>query len=136
MQSTWAGYIAAHPSGASICGVTVTTDSQAMGVFWASISKLSNGQPRAAIDQHEMILAQQWIGALLNVQAFGTSDGGLLSAAQAACATDVQATIDTYAGLLDAFNQSGDLIPTGLSVGSATPQAAKAFANKVFWDAI
>ncbi len=138
-QSTWAAYIAANPGGATICGMTVTTAAQAMGGLWASIPKTSTGTPRSSvgdgIGQWEMILVQQWIGALLNVQAFGTSDGGLLAAGQAACNTDNVSTITTAAGGLDLFNSSGENVAIS-GGGSATPQAAKAFADKAFWDTV
>lgn len=134
-QTTWAAYIAAHPGGASICGLTVTTAAQAMGGFWASIPKLTNHNPRDNVSQAEMILVQQWIGALLNVQAFGTDDGGLLAAGQAACNTDNITAITNAAAALDTFNNSGDSLPISL-VGNATPQAAKNFADKAFWDSV
>ena len=136
-NATWNAYLASHPGGASICGVTILTAAQAMGGLWASIPKLSDGHTaRLAVDHAEMILVQQWIGALLNVQAFGTSDGGLLAAGQAACNTDDIPTITNAAGGLDLFNGSGDNITSTLFTGSATPKAAKAFANIAFWDAV
>lgn len=135
MEATWSTYIAANPSGASICGLTITTAAQAMGVFWASNSKLSDGAHRGQPGQAEMILAKQWVGALLNTVAFGTSDGGLLAAGQTACNTDNVSLITTAATALEAFNTSGDSLGfTG--AGSATPAAAAAFANIPFWDAI
>lgn len=134
-ESTWADYIAANPSGATICGVTITTASQAMGGFWASIPKQSDHVKRDHVAQAEMILVQQWIGALLNVQAFGTSDGGILASAQTACNTDNVAAITSAAGGLTIFNQSGDTLPISLG-GSATPQAAKSYADIPFWDSV
>jgi hypothetical protein len=135
-QSTWASYIAANPSGASICGLTVTTASQAMGGFWASIPKTSTGAHRDNVPHAEMILVQQWIGALLNTQAFGTSDGGLLASGVTACNTDNVNTITSAANALDNFNSGGDNIASPIPTGSATPQAAQLFANVVFWDSI
>lgn len=139
LNSTWNAYFAANPGGASICGLTITTAAQAMGGLWASIPKTTTGDKRSnvgdGIGQVEMILVQQWIGALLNVQAFGTSDGGLLAAGQAACASDNPTLINNAAGALDLFNGSGDNIAAS-GTGSATPQAAKAFADKAFWDTV
>jgi len=133
-QQTWAAYIAANPGGATICGLTITTAAQAMGGLWANPAKTSTGSHRDSVAQAEMNLVHQWIGALLNAQAFGTSDGGLLASGAAACNTDDSSQITSAGNALDTFNGSGDNISSGIPEGSADPQGAQAFANVVFWD--
>jgi hypothetical protein len=136
LKTTWAAYIAAHPGGATICGVTITTAQEAMGGLWASVSQTSTGGKRGLPYQSEMVLVQQWIAALLNAQAFGTSDGGLLANGAAACNSGNQSAITNAAEALDNFNNSGDLLTSPFPTGSATPQSAQAFADIRFWDVV
>ena len=116
--------------------MTITTAAQAMGGLWASNPKTSTGAHRDAVAQAEMILVHQWIGALLNTQAFGTSDGGLLASGAAACNTDDANAITSAGNSLDTFNGSGDNVASPIPEGSATPGAAQAFADIAFWDSV
>jgi hypothetical protein len=105
-----------------------------MGGLWASPAKTSTGSHRDNVAQAEMNLVHQWIGALLNKQAFGTSDGGLLASGATACNADDSNQITSAGNALDTFNGSGDNINSGIPEGNADPQGAQAFANIAFWD--
>jgi hypothetical protein len=117
----------------------VNTIEKVMGGFWSPISKTTGGVDRSALDQARMQLAQQLLAAILNNVAFGSSPGaGVITAAEAAfCGTDKDLII-SYVGILDGFNNSGDglALPPGTVPGSATPLAAKAIANKGFWNTL
>jgi hypothetical protein len=130
--------------GKTVIGTTTTCtagdicdDQEMMGGFWSSIPKTTTGAQRSTLDQDRMILLQQLEAAMLNVQAFGTSDNGLIAAGKAAFAgTDTNA-IMTVEAQLDAFNQGGDnLTPPGFSAGPATPKQAQSFANMLFWNVL
>ena len=87
-----------------------------------------------------MQLVQQLLAAILNVQAFGTSDGDLiLNGKKAYCGT-VKSKILASVSALDTFNHSGDnLTPAWFVSVSASPaeaDAAEATADKGFWDTL
>lgn len=107
-----------------------------MGGFWSNIPYMSGGRafPRSPFDQSRMQLVQQLLAAILNRQAFGTDDGGKISAGIAAYCGVNQAAILGAAGALGAYNQSGDSVPLGFAPRSATPQAAQGLALRSFWD--
>jgi|SRR5450759_4217706 hypothetical protein len=109
--------------------------SRSLSGFWASIPKTSTEAHRDNVAHAEMILVQQWIGALLNQQAFGTTTG-LIAAGVTACITGNVNTITSAANALDGFNSSGDNVSSNVNVGNATPQAAKAYADIPFWGAV
>ena len=88
-----------------------------------------------------MQLIQQLLAAMLNMQAFGTSDGGVIAAAKAVYCDAAHSTknaILAQKDALEAFNQSGDSLPfpPGVNPGPADPQGAKAAAIKPFWDVL
>ncbi|MDP2661439.1 MAG: hypothetical protein Q8R28_12000, partial [Dehalococcoidia bacterium] len=61
-------------------------------------------------------------------------DGGVIATAQAAyCGTSTSA-IRASTTALDAFNQSGDMIPLGFSTPAATPKLSRSQADIPFWD--
>ena len=75
---------------------------------------------------------------MLNKQAFGTNDGGLIAAAKAAFVGTDKNLILSLAGQLDAYNNGGDAIafPTGFTPGKANPKLSQSAANKAFWDVL
>jgi hypothetical protein len=117
----------------------VNTIGKVMGGFWSPISKTTTDADRSALDQARMQLAQQLEAAILNNIAFGSSPGaGVITGAEAAfCGTNKNLILFS-AAILDAFNNSGDgiALPPGTVPGPASPQQAKAVANKVFWDTL
>lgn len=125
-------------SGGSITlgGMAINTDGKLFGGFLAGISKKSDGTKRSALDQARMQLAQQWLAAELNCEAFTcpASITTLLSTASTDFSSGTASQILADASALDAYNNSGDIIPTSLSVGSATPQDSKSIADIVFWN--
>ncbi|MFM9134185.1 MAG: hypothetical protein ACKOT0_01905 [bacterium] len=130
------GYIKLSQSG-KIFALKSVAD--VMGVFWANNSFNSNGRKRTTICQARIVMGKQLLGAILN-QAFGNPrplpmvDGmDLITAAlKAMDGTDANA-IRTIGTLLDEYNNSGDsttiVIPGGLTIGKADPQAAQAIAR-------
>ncbi|TLY21388.1 MAG: hypothetical protein E6K68_06280 [Nitrospirae bacterium] len=112
-----------------------------MGGFWSSIPFKSDGKTRRiGLDQARMQLAQQLLAAILNVGAFGTSDGGLIATAKSNyCGTNRDAILAS-ASALNAFNQSGDSLtpspaPPGFP-GKADPRGAQSIAIKALWDTL
>ena len=92
---------------------------EVMGGFWSDISKISIGKGKDAkrerLDQARMKLVQQYLAAVLDVQAFGADD-----AKTAYEAGDRGAIIDA-AATLTAFNEGGDEepLPAGFDEGTA-----------------
>lgn len=110
------------------------SDNELMGGFWSNIAKTSSGANRSSLDKARMVLLQQLLAALLNKYGLGAADSGLIAAAKAAyCGTNINA-IKNAASALGSFNQSGDTIPLGFSVPSATPQTSKSQADIPFWN--
>lgn len=110
------------------------------GGFWSDIPKKSEGTGRNDEDQARMQLVQQLLAAMLNVQAFGTDDGGVIAASKGVyCDPSAEkVSIETQKDALEAFNLSGDaeLLPPGVDPGSADPKTAKEVADKLFWDTL
>ncbi len=130
------------------------------GAFWSSISKDSNSVARDSLSQAKMQLMQQLMAAELNCRAFGSTPGtDPLHPANniidpATCSAPVgtaagnalnvsvnnaanRAEVIRIAGLLDGFNNSGDLspFPSGFVNSSANKAGAVAIANAAFTDA-
>lgn len=116
---------------------SITSTAQLFGAFYASISKTTTGAKRSALDQARMQLLQQLVAAKLNCAAFGcqTSIQVLISQADTAYAGTNKSAILAVAGLLDAFNNSGDTIILSGNPGNATPMISKNLANLSFWNA-
>ncbi|MGE5297637.1 MAG: hypothetical protein ACM3KM_00550 [Acidobacteriaceae bacterium] len=116
-------------------GMTISTNGQLFGGFLAGISKTSDGTKRSAVDQARMQLAQQYLGAVLNCQAFGCSAStlSLLTQASTDFSSGTASQILADASALNAYNNSGDALGNP-SAGSATPKDSKALANMTFWD--
>jgi len=115
---------------------------EVMGGFWSNIAKKSTGKgkiaQRSSLDQARMTLVQQYLAAVLNVQAFGTPDGGIVAAGKAAFeGTDRNAMIEATAALA-AFNEGGDedLLPDWFDQRSADPKKAKRAADLAFWNVL
>ena len=120
------------------------------GGFWSNIAKKSNGANRLALDQARMQLIQQLLAAMLNRQAFGAVDGGVIAAGEAAyCRTvnpldpafntvaEVRAAVLSAAGALATFNEGGESVPLPPGFLLPTdPKSAKAAALKSFWDTL
>jgi len=123
--------------GITSCGPNnVTCDAaELMGGFWSGVAKKTDNTKRSSLDQARMILAQQLLAAMLNKQAFGTSDGGLIAQGKAAFNGTERKDILNKAAALAAFNSGGDDYPIP-SVGAANPKLAQAMANKKFWDSL
>ena len=136
LVSTWDAYMAANPGGVTVCGVHVTTSQEVMGAFWASRPELSNGNSRPNGAPIEMALAQNYLAAVLNVQAFGTNDGGLISSGLAACNTDNPTTIRNASLALAAWNLAGNKQSTSFDVGPRDAASGMAYADVPFWDSI
>jgi hypothetical protein len=83
-----------------------------------------------------MALAQNYLAGVLNVQAFGASDGGLMQAAWSACQTDNPTVIAPASLALAAWDMSGNKVPTSFDVGPRDAASGMAFANVPFWDSI
>jgi hypothetical protein len=118
-----------------LCGQTLDI-AAVMGGFWSSIAQTTDKEKRSDVDRARMRLLQQLLAAELNYAAFGSlPPGGLTTftnAEAAYCSGDIDA-MNLYAGILAAFNESGDTgaFDTGFS---ASPKDAKAIANLEFWD--
>ena len=119
-----------------ICGRELDTLGKVMGAFWASVSKKTNGDKRTALDQARMQLLQQLIAAELNAAAFGSvpSNGTFAAWESALCGTNITA-IKNAASQAAAFNTAGDS-GTFTPGTSADSKAARAIANKAFWNII
>jgi hypothetical protein len=113
----------------------LTTTGQLFGAFYSSIPKLTTGTQRTALDKARMQLLQQLVTAKLNCATFGcsTTIQGQIAAADAAYAGTSASAILTSAGLMDAYNNSGDTIVIG-NAGKATPKTSQGLADKAFWD--
>ncbi len=125
----------AMPIGSAPHKGVITTTGQLFGGFYSSIPKTSTGAKRTELDKARMQLLQQLIAAKLNCAAFGcaASVQTMIANADAAFAGTSVSAILTSAGLMDAYNNSGDTIIIG-SAGKATPKDSQALANKLFWD--
>ncbi|MEM3047000.1 MAG: hypothetical protein QW057_07970, partial [Candidatus Bathyarchaeia archaeon] len=112
------------------------------GAFWSSIPYTSTGARRTAINQSRMILLQQLVAAILNHAAFGTTipiDGvtglDIITAGHQAYSGENRTEILRLAGLLDAYNQSGDDEPAWVDAyPGATPALSGLIADREFWD--
>jgi hypothetical protein len=125
--------------GSLTCNKYAITDSTSagqnvmLGGFWSDISKTSAGADRAANDQHRMQLVQQYLAALLNHYAFGSSPSvSFASVRTTYCSADGNA-ITTMVGVLDQFNQSGDNL-TFTPGSNATSQVSQTEADIPGWD--
>jgi uncharacterized repeat protein (TIGR01451 family) len=125
-------------------GTTDQVLSQALGIFWSKRNKTSDGQASQLCRARKQ-LAFQLIAAIANTVLLGTdpsactftdSSGAvqsfptnLISQAQQAAACGDVSEIRRLAGLLDAFNNSGDNsdFPAGLFPCRADPRGAKRF---------
>jgi hypothetical protein len=123
-----------------VFNVQLPGQSQLFGGFYAPIAKTTTGAKRTPVDQARIQMLQQLLGAKLNCAAFGCSSGTqtLIANADAAYAAGTNKNlINTLAGQLDAFNNSGDAyaIPASLpATGKATPKASQSLANLAFWN--
>ncbi len=131
-------FVGSAPHKGAITNTTAAGASELYGAFFSSISKKSTGQNRLAIDQARMQLLQQLVSAKLNCAAFGCNaiDTAAVAAADVAFAGSSKSAILASAGILDAYNNSGDdqPFPVGTVVGAATPKTSQAYANKGFWN--
>jgi hypothetical protein len=128
-----------HKAGTAT-GAGGLTQAELFGGFYAPIAKTTTGAKRTPVDQARIQLLQQLLAAKLNCVAFGcmATVQTSISNADVAYATGNKATIISSAGLLDAFNNSGDAyaIPAELpATGKATPKDSQSLANKAFWNA-
>ena len=119
-------------------GPSTSDVSEMMGTFWSDVAKKTDKSNRTALDQARMQLVQQLTAAMLNRQAFGTDDGGLIAAGKVAFAGTSRDAILTAAGALANFNEGGDSqpFPSGFIQGSASPKTSKDNANKSFWNTL
>jgi hypothetical protein len=124
------------PIGTALHKGFITTVQQLFGAFFSNIAKTTLGTKRVDIDKARMQLLQQLVAAKLNCANFGcaASVQTMITAADAAYAGNSASAILASAGALDAFNNSGDTMTIG-PAGSATPNASKALADYVFWNA-
>jgi len=129
-----------NQSGGSVTlgGMVINTDAKLFGGFLAGISRTSTGTKRSALDQARMQLAQQWLAAELNCEAFACPANiqTLLAQASTDFSTGTASQILADASALDTYNNSGDSISSNLNQGSATPALSKSTANYVFWDVL
>jgi len=136
LANTWYAYVSSNHGGVEICGVTVSTGQELMGAFWASRNQTSTGAQRGMLGAREMALAQNYLAGILNVQAFGTSDNGLLQSAWNACRTSDPAVISSVSLALAAWDMSGNKVQTSDNVGPRDSASGLAFANIPYWDSI
>lgn len=116
--------------------------SQLFGAFYASIANkalTTSGKKvvkRDPMDQARMQLLQQLVAAKLNCAAFGcpSATQTLLNQADLEYASGMRSMIFTLAGLLGAYNQSGDTLVIFPAPGNATPALSKSLADLAFWD--
>ena len=104
---------------------------------------MPNGQFVAAAellaDQARMQLMQQLLAAILNDINFNGGAGSMLiaNAKTTYCNTSAtKAQIVSYEGQLDAYNNSGDALPTNQDTGKADPKASLANANISTWNTL
>jgi hypothetical protein len=120
--------------GVAITAIPQPGMNQVMGGFWSSIAMTTTRQKRSALDKARMQFLQQYLAAVLNVHIFGTPIPGtsLANARATYCGTDSRAII-TQAGLLGAYNESGDngVFTPG---ANATAQLSKLQADEAFWN--
>ncbi len=116
---------------------TVESIGKVFGAYYSSIPKKTDNKKRLEIDQARMQLLQQLVTAKLNCAAFGCASNvqTMIAAADTAYASNSTSAILTSAGLLDAYNNSGDTIVVSPAPGSATPNASIGLADKAFWNA-
>jgi len=124
---------------------TIDSDAKLFGAWQASLSKTTTNAKRTALDQARMVLLQQLVAAKLNCAAFGCTAATQARIAHADADfarsdAGAAAAMTADAGLLDAYNGSGDgaAIPTVLgSIGTATPKVSEATAGTAgvaFWN--
>jgi len=108
------------------------------GSFWSKISKKTNNEHRTALDQAKMRMAQQLTAAMLNKEAFGKPDEGLIDRAKLAFAGTNINKINRLKNELLVYNWEGVLFPfpPGFDPGPAQPIQAENAANKAFWDVL
>ena len=117
----------------------VGTIDKVFGAYWSNIAMKSTGKGKAAqrtaVEKARMQLLQQLVTAKLNCAAFGctASVQTMIAAADVAYAGTSVSAILASAGLLDAYNNSGDTILIG-PAGPATPKISQSLADKTFWD--
>jgi hypothetical protein len=120
----------------TICGRDVDTLGKLMGGFWSSISKKTTGAQRSSIDQSRMQLLQQLLAAELNASAFGSVPGnGSFAAWESALCGSNNTAINNAQNQAASFNSQGDN-GTFTPGTSADSKAARAIANKQFWNII
>lgn len=117
----------------------ITTVGQLFGGFYAPIAKTTTGAKRTPVDQARVQMLQQLLAAKLNCAAFNCSQVtiNLIASADAAYKAGDKNLINSLAGQLDAFNNSGDNVainPTLGVTGKATPSLSKSLADLVFWN--
>lgn len=108
----------------------IDSDAKLFGGFYASISKLSTGGKRTALDQARIQMLQQWLAAQLNCKAFGcdTATQNLLTASATAWTGNNIQLITYYTSQLDAYNNSNDALPIA-GQGRATPKDSQSLAG-------
>jgi len=136
LSTTWNEFVSLNHGGVTICGVQVGTAPEVMGAFWASRNQTSTGAHRGVLASREMALAQNYLAGILNVQAFGTNDHGLIQGAWNACQTVDPAAISSASLVLAAWDMSGNKVPTSYDVGPRDSASGIAFANIPYWDSI
>jgi hypothetical protein len=117
-----------------LCGRPIDDLAKLMGGFWSDIPKKTAGGKRSSLDQARMQLLQQLLAAELNASAFGSvpASGSFAAWEAAYCGTN-EGAIQTAQQQAASFNSAGDS-------GSFTPgtsadsKAARAIANKAWWD--
>jgi hypothetical protein len=139
-HTTYTSGVFAGFSGALTIGThSINTTSKLFAGFYASIPKTTTGSQRTALDKARMQMLQQWLAAKLNCQSFGCSAGTLTMLANAATAwaTTNTSSIQSFAGQLDAYNNSNDALPIS-GQGSATPKVSQstADASLSFWNVL
>ncbi len=115
----------------------IDTLGELFGAWYSSIPKKTDGKQRTALDKARMTLLQQLVTAKLNCAKFGCSSDvqTMIATADTAYQTGTAAQIIASAGLLDAYNNSGDTIIVG-NTGKATPKNSQNLADKPFWNVL
>ena len=132
--------IGIDPHKGVITNVQMPNQSQLFGAWYASIPKLSNSKDqRSDLNKARMQMLQQLVAAKLNFAATGAipSNPTLIADADAAFGGNDAALIQSLAGQLDQYNNSGDNIPLPAGLpdqGSATPKVSQDYADIGFWD--
>ena len=105
-----------------------------MGGFWANVAnKTTNPKARTDVEKARMQVLQQYLAAVLNLKAFGTSDGGVINAARVGYCSNDADVVKQSIGPLGNYNTFGDSVPIDKVVG-ATPQDSRSQANIPYWD--